>query len=58
LLKQRTLRLGCGPKGSIEIREHPFFSSVDWVLFEKLKAEPPFIPKITNPLDLQNIDNV
>jgi p90 ribosomal S6 kinase len=42
-------RLGSGPTGSLEIRDHGFFAhSID---FEKLYAKeipPPFIPAITN----------
>lgn len=28
------------------IRLHPFFKTINWVLLEKRKVEPPFKPKV------------
>jgi serine/threonine protein kinase len=43
-------RLGAGPNGSINVREHPFFGDIDWSLLEQKHLEPPFIPQ-TKALD-------
>lgn len=37
-------RLGGGPTGAAQIREHPFFSDIDWSLLEQKHLVPPFIP--------------
>ncbi|KNC52951.1 AGC/PKA protein kinase [Thecamonas trahens ATCC 50062] len=39
-------RLGCGPRGFAEIKEHPFFSTVDWDAALKRKMMPPFVPAV------------
>ena len=30
LQKDPSVRIGCGPRGAAEIREHAFFAGVDW----------------------------
>jgi tRNA A-37 threonylcarbamoyl transferase component Bud32 len=42
----------CGPS----IRDHPFFSSIDWDLLEAKKIEPPWKPPVTSPTDTGCID--
>jgi serine/threonine protein kinase len=37
-------RLGSGPNGVLNVRNHPFFASIDWVLIESGKAIPPYHP--------------
>lgn len=37
-------RLGCGERGISEIKEHPFFESIDWGLLEAGYIDPPFVP--------------
>ena len=56
LAKKPKQRLGYG--GSQDIRNHPFFASVDWQSLEKKKVEPPFKPRLTGDMDLTNIDRV
>lgn len=44
LQKRPEHRLGCGPRGIQEIKEHPFFESIDWGLLEAGYIDPPFVP--------------
>jgi hypothetical protein len=39
-------RLGSGPDGSMDIKNHPFFSSIDWEKLERKEITPPFVPKV------------
>ena len=39
------LRLGCGKHGARDIKNHPFFASIDWELLELKHVEPPFKPE-------------
>lgn len=44
LQKRPENRLGCGPRGIEEIKEHAFFECIDWGLLEAGYLEPPFVP--------------
>lgn len=44
LQKRPEKRLGCGPRGMEEIKDHPFFHSIDWGLLEAGYIDPPFVP--------------
>lgn len=44
LQKRPENRLGCGDRGIDEIKEHPFFESIDWGLLEAGYIDPPFVP--------------
>ena len=37
-------RLGCGGQGAEELKNHPFFTGVDWVQVYQQKYPPPLIP--------------
>jgi serine/threonine protein kinase len=44
LQKKPEKRLGCGPRGIAEIKEHPYFAKIDWGLLEAGYIDPPFVP--------------
>lgn len=44
LQKRPENRLGCGERLIEEIKEHPFFESIDWGLLEAGYIDPPFTP--------------
>ena len=46
LTKDPSKRLGCGPKKIQEIKEHPFFASINWDDLIELKVKPFIRPKL------------
>jgi len=55
LHKDPKKRLG-GQHGASEIKEHPFFKSVNWALIRN--ETPPIIPKVSHSLDTSNFRNL
>jgi serine/threonine protein kinase len=37
-------RLGSGPKGLRNLKNHPFFASIDWDKLEQRHMQPPYVP--------------
>ncbi|CDW90889.1 protein kinase 2 [Stylonychia lemnae] len=49
-------RLGGGDQDSEELRNHPFFSGLDWEQVRNKQIEPPFSPNVEDETDVSNID--
>jgi protein kinase A len=57
LTRRQTSRLGNLSRGYLDVKEHPWFKTLD---FEKLNAKTlktPWQPVISNPLDARNFDD-
>jgi len=50
-------RLGSSQRDSLEIQEHPFFVSIDFDKLYKKEIPPPFVPKVDDEEDVQNVDD-
>ncbi|CAG8636546.1 14570_t:CDS:2 [Rhizophagus irregularis] len=57
LQRDPTLRLGCGPSGTMEIRGHMYFEYVNWDDVYHKRTRPTYIPTIDHETDLQNFDD-
>jgi serine/threonine protein kinase len=51
-------RLGSGPRDAEEVKEHEFFSSVNWKNVYDRKIKPPYRPLIRSELDFSNFDQI
>lgn len=40
-------RLGCGPRGWEEVRNHPWFSTIDWDKIARKEVAPPITPDLS-----------
>ncbi|XP_063682036.1 calcium-dependent protein kinase C-like isoform X2 [Bolinopsis microptera] len=57
LTRNPETRLGCGPSGESDIRNHPFFRPIDWGALERREVKPPFKPRIKNKKSTNNFDS-
>ena len=39
-----------------EVKAHPFFGRINWSMLQELNLEPPFKPRVSDPLDTRNFD--
>ena len=51
LEKDPSKRLGSGRSDAKEVREHPFFSSVNWKDCYERRLQPPFVPHLKSDTD-------
>ena len=45
-----------GTRGEDEIRNHKFFSSMNWTKLEAREILPSFVPTINSPFSVENFD--
>jgi len=54
LVKDPRQRLGGGEADADELKQHPFFKKINWDDLARKAVPAPFVPKITNELDVSN----
>jgi serine/threonine protein kinase len=57
LTRRQAARLGNLSRGYLDVKEHPWFQSLDFAKLNDKKLNAPWKPKITNPLDSRNFDD-
>jgi len=57
LVKDPRRRLGGGEEDAEELKRHPFFSGTDWTALAQKAVPAPFMPRITNELDVSNFSD-
>ncbi|XP_053276702.1 serine/threonine-protein kinase N2 [Pleuronectes platessa] len=58
LLKRNPLkRLGAGERDANELKGEKFFETIDWEALLAKTAKPPFLPSITESMDVSNFDS-
>jgi len=57
LSRQVEKRLGFGEKDATALKEHRFFSGVNWADVLERKTQPPFLPHLKSPDDVSNFDD-
>ncbi|KAK3252788.1 hypothetical protein CYMTET_37934, partial [Cymbomonas tetramitiformis] len=55
--KDPAARLGSGPRGAQEVKEHPFFKNVDWDSVLEKRIKPPYAPPRKGSTDTQHFDD-
>ena len=51
-------RLGSGPNGFKNLKNHKYFENINWDDLENKKIKPPFVPNIDNSIDLKYFDKM
>ncbi|KAJ3378895.1 hypothetical protein HDU84_007222 [Entophlyctis sp. JEL0112] len=54
--RNRERRLGAGHTDALELKQHPYFSRMDWVRLERKQLTPPYKPRVESEADATNFD--
>ena len=57
LTRRQASRYGNLSRGHHDVKEHPWFKSMDWDKLNNHKLKAPWIPKIKNPLDSSHFED-
>jgi len=57
LHRRAAYRLGCLKDGAQDIRDHPFFSDIDFVALNNKTMKSPWKPKLKDPFDTKHFDD-
>lgn len=57
LTRRQASRLGNLSRGYLDVKEHPWFQSMDFDKLNEKKLKSPWTPKISDPLDARNFDD-
>jgi protein kinase A len=57
LTRRQAARLGSLSGGHYDVREHPWFASIDWKKLTAMEIPAPWKPKIKNPLDTSHFED-
>ena len=60
LQRNPTRRLGAvvPDTGKVNARDHPWFSSIDWMAVMRRELDPGYVPKVSSNEDVSNFDDV
>jgi len=56
LIRDPKDRLGSGERDAVELKEHPFFSDVDWVSLARGGVTAPWAPTVSHSVDTSQFD--
>jgi len=57
LTRRQASRIGNLSRGHEDIKDHPWFASIDFDKLNNRKIKAPWKPKLSNPLDSRNFDD-
>ena len=56
LIRDPKDRLGSGERDAAELKEHPFFTDIDWASLAQARVTPPWAPTVSNSVDTSQFD--
>lgn len=57
LAKEPANRIGCRESGGVEeLKQHAWFSEIDWAMLYNKEITPPFVPQTQRASDVSNVD--
>ena len=57
LVRDPANRLGSGEGDASEVKQHPFFKSIDWDALGKGHCTPPWAPPVAGSMDVSQFDS-